>query len=134
MSLGKYLQSLRINRGLKQKELAARLGVDPSLISNIERGGRRCLGRNLRDRLGVVLELSQEERDRLEALSGFAKSNLPGLEDPSDAMAELVIELLKLHRCKATDEIREVTSYVSYLVQKSEARLGQTASEGLRMA
>jgi transcriptional regulator with XRE-family HTH domain len=40
-SLGEKLRSLRESRGLLIREVAAGLGIDPSLLSRIERGEKR---------------------------------------------------------------------------------------------
>ena len=66
--VGAALRALRTSRGLRQKELASRVGVSPSYLALIE-SGRRVPGEALRGRLAAALglppdRLSQEGRVR----------------------------------------------------------------------
>lgn len=61
-SFGEYLRSLRISRKLLLREVAAGLGIDPSLLSRIERGMKRPT-REQAIRLASILRVS--ERDLL---------------------------------------------------------------------
>lgn len=69
MNLADYLKALRKSRGLLQKQLAARLKVTPSYLSNLESGRRAYLGEGMVARYKEALSLTDEELDRIEALS-----------------------------------------------------------------
>ncbi|MGH8493087.1 MAG: helix-turn-helix domain-containing protein [Moraxellaceae bacterium] len=60
-TLGSYLQNLRKSRGLMQKQLAATIGVEPSYLSNLERGIRVHLGELMLERLATALSLTASE-------------------------------------------------------------------------
>ncbi|MGH8493110.1 MAG: helix-turn-helix domain-containing protein [Moraxellaceae bacterium] len=60
-TVGDYLRKLRVNRGLMQKQLAASIGVEPSYLSNLERGIRVHLGEKMLKRISEALQLTPEE-------------------------------------------------------------------------
>lgn len=60
-TVGDYLRELRVNRGLMQKQLAANIGVEPSYLSNLERGIRVHLGEKMLKRIAEALQLTPEE-------------------------------------------------------------------------
>ena len=66
MSVGANIKRQRLARGMTQKELAAQVRVDQSMICQIERGTKTPslpLGKEIADCLGVsVEELLAEER------------------------------------------------------------------------
>ena len=58
--LGQNLKEIRLNKGLSQGKLAKKLGVDPSYISQIERGlGNMSLKKI--ERLAKALEVTIEQ-------------------------------------------------------------------------
>lgn len=64
MSLGKNIKTKRINLGLTQKELGHAVGVDRSMIAQIERGSKipnLMLGRDIAEALGCSMEKLLEE-------------------------------------------------------------------------
>ncbi|HEX8038925.1 MAG TPA: helix-turn-helix transcriptional regulator [Chryseosolibacter sp.] len=59
-TFGEYIRSLRISRKLLLREVAAGLGIDPSLLSRIERGVKRPT-REQAIRLAAILKVSERE-------------------------------------------------------------------------
>jgi transcriptional regulator with XRE-family HTH domain len=59
--LGRLLARLRTERGLGQKQLAERAGIDNSTLSRLESGGRG-VSREVLDRLCQALDLSRDEQ------------------------------------------------------------------------
>lgn len=57
-----YLRALRKQRGLRQNELARRLGYEPSYISALERSDKGPPKQDFVDRLIRILALSDEEQ------------------------------------------------------------------------
>jgi len=69
-SLGIALAALRHRRGLTQEQLAARLGIDPTYVSQIERG-RRGVRWNTVVRFLTALEATiQQLGDEIAAADG----------------------------------------------------------------
>lgn len=60
-----YLKTLRRARGLKQKELAHRLGYEPSYLSALERGAKGAPKEDFVNRLVRGLNLNREEQETL---------------------------------------------------------------------
>lgn len=67
MTLGETIRELRNARGIRQRELARRLGVQPSLISSIETGARTHVGEQMLRRISAALDLSVDEAKQLSA-------------------------------------------------------------------
>lgn len=57
---GSYIQKLRLNRGLPQKVVAEKLGIDISLLSKIEHGERHVQSHMLKP-LSVLFKLNYKE-------------------------------------------------------------------------
>lgn len=68
MTLGETIREMRESRGIRQRELARRLGVQPSLVSSIETGARTHIGEQMLQRISMALELSASEAQQLKAL------------------------------------------------------------------
>ncbi len=60
-----YLKTVRLARGLKQKELALRLGYEPSYLSAVERGDKGVPKEDFVNRLIRGLNLDREEQETL---------------------------------------------------------------------
>lgn len=60
-----YLKTLRLARGLKQKDLALRLGYEPSYLSAVERGEKGVPKEDFVNRLVRGLNLDREEQEML---------------------------------------------------------------------
>lgn len=57
---GSYIQKLRLNKGLPQKVVAEKLGIDISLLSKIEHGERQVQGHMLKP-LSELFKLNYKE-------------------------------------------------------------------------
>lgn len=66
MNIGRNIKLMRIKAGLQQVELAEKLGISQSMISQIERGTKACsmqLGAEIAGVLGCKIgDLLQEEQ------------------------------------------------------------------------
>jgi len=58
---GRYLTTLRLNRRVKQKELAEALDVDPSYISAIESGKKAPPSNKAIQEIVIALKLPRDE-------------------------------------------------------------------------
>lgn len=71
-----YLRELRLRRGIKQKDLAERVGCTPSYLSAIEMGGRGLPQKELMDRLIRELAPTAEESDVMDAALNESEYNI----------------------------------------------------------
>lgn len=76
MDMGKFLKSLRVDRGLTQRELANRLDVDATYLCHLERGSKKFLGRKMLEKLDRELVLTKPERQQLEELREIASGKM----------------------------------------------------------
>lgn len=65
MNLGDRIRELRLGRGLRQIDLATRLGVQSSLVSGLETGARTHVSERMVRRIATALELSSDDTDSL---------------------------------------------------------------------
>lgn len=69
-TFGMRLEMLRTARGLRAKQLAERIDLDPSYIAQIERGRRDPPRQQVIDRMAVALDLTAEEAAQLSYAAG----------------------------------------------------------------
>lgn len=62
--LGRYLRSLRMERGELLKDMAERLSMSPAMLSSVE-NGKRNVPRGFADKLARLYGLDDCERERL---------------------------------------------------------------------
>ena len=74
---GSYLRQLRTNRGLTINKLSRMIGLSGQYISEVERGGRKCLTIEKTERLINELVLTKEETDILYSLFDREKNRKP---------------------------------------------------------
>lgn len=60
LALGRRLKALRRLKRITQQELAAKLGLSPTLLSNIERGLKKP-SPQLLERIALALDVEKEE-------------------------------------------------------------------------
>jgi len=87
LDLSTRMRDLRARQGLKQSEVARRMGLDPSIPSLWEQGKRMVPANRLRA-LADALEVSVEEL--LEGVSGAQRSAKSTVDAASRQMAELI--------------------------------------------
>lgn len=94
LNFGEKLRSYRVDKGLKQEELAKILGITQSAISHFEQG-TRFPPKNVITKLSQFFEVSEEE---LTTGANLAR-----------------IELLKTIEGLSPNEIEEMNNYAKYL-------------------
>lgn len=94
MDMGVFLKSLRVKRGLTQRELAERLDVDATYLCHLERGRKKFLGRKMLEKLDRELGLSQSEKQQLEELKEVASGKM-------EVPAKITVETASLLRALA---------------------------------
>lgn len=113
--LGTYIASLRESRRLTQRQLAERLGVGAGYLSQIERGRRHYLGREMVARLEMALRLTEGELTRLNLLRDLSKGVLSLPPDtPADAAA-LAGLMARIATPLSADQISALRSLIEAL-------------------
>ncbi|WP_186258220.1 helix-turn-helix domain-containing protein [Burkholderia gladioli] len=97
--IGIYLRTLRLRAGLRQQELAARLGYDASHVSSIE-VGRKNPSQEFLERFSASLQLAPAEKTDLERELSDSPTSIQLIPDlPTDEYrmyAELARKLGRL--------------------------------------
>lgn len=76
MKFGQYLQEKRLSKGISMRELAARAGIAPPYLSDIEYGKRAAPENEVLDRLIASLELSVEDERALYDMAAAERNSI----------------------------------------------------------
>jgi transcriptional regulator with XRE-family HTH domain len=81
-------------RGMRQKEFAYQIGVDPSYLSAIINGRKNTLGNSFAERIEKKFELSEDEKVKLRTAIKFSKMRhqIPAHANPEEY--ELVCRII----------------------------------------
>lgn len=94
-SFGIVLGRLRATRGMRAKQLAEMIGLHPSYVTHVERGYRVPPRKDVLERLGKALNLSECETRSLIRMASNARAlhALANIEEPTTAirLAEVLI-------------------------------------------
>lgn len=90
MTFGKEIKNLREKKGLKQYELAERLGIKPAYVCDIENGRRKPHSNTFIENVCQALDLTIGERLKLYSLS----YNLP--ENITNKKQELLSQIANM--------------------------------------
>lgn len=74
---GEYLRMLRKSRNLTISQLSKAIGISSQYLSEMERGGRKCLNDEKAAALSQVLSLSAEENKELSELAEETRRRVP---------------------------------------------------------
>jgi transcriptional regulator with XRE-family HTH domain len=149
LTLGGLLKLLRESLGLTQAQLAAKLGVDPSLLSRVERGERTLAGKtaaSLRELLernksqippelfnALRARLSEHQLDLGSQLAELLYRARRALELTQSQMSALLgvsqpaVSAWEYGRCKP--QLGPLKKLVAHLKQVGESKLAERISE-----
>lgn len=117
MALGDYLRSLRLKRGLQQKQLAIELGIRAPYISNLEKGSRVYLGEQMLNRLRQVMDLTDEEVARIRELREIANGHISIPPHASEEEAALMRTVAKCVGRMPASQVRAVRNHLESWLQ-----------------
>lgn len=92
--VGQFIFSKRTLRGMTQEQLANLLGVDPSYVSRIERGGKCPNSHHLLQAFVDSLSLSQEDANELFRAANASQRILRMPNASTPAGYEVVVKLI----------------------------------------
>ena len=76
LKFGEYIKSKRLEKGISLRELASKVGISPSYMSDIEKGRRNAPNKEKVDKIAEVLFYSEEEINELYDLAGESKNSI----------------------------------------------------------
>ena len=105
-TFGKFIREKRLERGLTLRGLAARLGLSPVYMSNIETDRRAAPTREYLEKLANELSLSKEDRGRMLDLAAKSKTQQVSADLPDYIMERDIVRaaLRTAKEVDATDE------------------------------
>ena len=109
MTFGSEIQRLRKQKGLKQYELAEKLGFKSAYLCDIENGRRKPQSNKFIENVCEVLELTDKERKHLYELS----YNLP--ENITNKKQELLSQIANM---ELRDQLEAKRVKIKYLEEK----------------
>ena len=65
LKFGEYIKSKRLEKGISLRELASKVGISPSYMSDIEKGRRNAPNKEKVDKIAEALFYSEEEINEL---------------------------------------------------------------------
>ena len=120
---GRYLTALRLNRRVKQKELAEALGVDPSYISVIESGKKAPPSNKAIEEIVIALKLPRDEEL---LLWNYADQSIRVMHIPDDLPMEtyaLIQEFRKSLKKLSAGQVNVIRSVISMERAESKERI-----------
>lgn len=112
---GMYLASLRLQKRLKQKELAEALGVYPSYVSEIESGRKKPPSDKV---IRVIAEAMSLKAEELSVLRKYAEQSVKIIHMPDDLPLEgysCMHEMRRALRTLSADQFRALESMIVVL-------------------
>ena len=105
-TFGAFVRQKRMALGISLRGLAARLGLSPVNMSNIETGRRPAPTREYLDKLAVELRLSREDREELLDLAARPNAQRVSADLPEYIMERDIVRaaLRTAKEVDATDE------------------------------
>ena len=76
LKFGEYIKSKRLEKGISLRELASKVGISPSYMSDIEKGRRNAPNKEKVDKIAEALFYSEEEINELYDLAGESKNSI----------------------------------------------------------
>ena len=105
-TFGSFLREKRIARGLTLRGMAAKLGLAPVYMSNIENDRRAAPSQEYLERMAMLLQLDKPEREWLLDLAAKSKQNRVSADLPDYIMDREIVRaaLRTAKEADATDQ------------------------------
>lgn len=119
MKFGEYINNKRLEKGMSLRELAGKIGISPSYLSDIEKGRRNAPNNEKIEKISEILFSSKDEIEKLHDLAGISKNNI------STDLCSYVMEnndvryFLRTSKDKRSDGLLED---INYLLNNADAQ------------
>lgn len=74
LNFGQYIKNKRLEKGMSLRDLAGKIGISPSYMSDIEKGRRSAPNKEKIDKIAEILFYSEEDIEMLYDLAGLSKN------------------------------------------------------------
>lgn len=118
---GERLKALRAERGMSQKDLAAKLAVTPAYLSALENGQRGVPNRRFLHKICQIFAIIWDEADELAALAQ-ASDPKPRIDVRGKSADHIRLANLLAGHVPALSEA-EVTRWLKFLHQSQESEI-----------
>ena len=119
-TFGSFLREKRIARGLTLRGMAAKLGLSPVYMSNIENDRRAAPSQEYLERMAMLLQLDKPEREWLLDLAAKSKQNRVSADLPDYIMDREIVRaaLRTAKEADATDQ--EWQEFIDRITQRAK--------------
>lgn len=77
MNFGEYIKLKRMEKGISLRQLAGKIGISPSYMSDIEKGRRYAPDKEKLEQIQKVLFVRDEEIQKFYDLAGLSRNEVP---------------------------------------------------------
>lgn len=112
LKFGEYIKNKRLEKEISLRELASKIGISASYMSDIEKGRRNAPNKEKVDKIAEVLFYSEDEIEKLHDLAGISKNSI------STDLSSYVMEsddvryFLRTSKNKSDNNLLEDINYV----------------------
>ena len=119
-TFGSFLREKRIARGLTLRGMAAKLGLSPVYMSNIENDRRAAPSQEYLERMAMLLQLDKPEREWLLDLAAKSQNNRVSADLPDYIMDREIVRaaLRTAKEADATDQ--EWQEFIDRITQRAK--------------
>lgn len=118
MNFGEYIKLKRMEKGISLRQLASKIGISPSYMSDIEKGRRYAPDKEKLDQIQKVLFVNEDEIQKLYDLAGLSRNEVPqDLPDYIINNDEIKVLLRKTKESKGDD----LLDNINYLINNKKA-------------
>lgn len=118
MNFGEYIKLKRMEKGISLRQLASKIGISPSYMSDIEKGRRYAPDKEKLEQIQKVLFVTEEEIQKLYDLAGLSRNEVP------QDLPEYIInndEIKVLLRRTKESKVDDLLDNINYLMNNNKA-------------
>lgn len=118
MNFGEYIKKKRLEKGISLRQLAGKIGISPSYMSDIEKGRRYAPDKEKLEQLQKLLFSNEKEIQKFYDLAGLSRNEVP--QDLPDYIINN--DKIKLLLRKMKDSLEDdLLDNINYLINNSKA-------------
>ena len=118
MNFGEYVKEKRMEKGISLRQLASKIGISPSYMSDIEKGRRYAPDKEKLEQLQKLLFVNEDEIQKFYDLAGLSRNEVP--QDLPDYIINNDKIKVLLRKTKDSKEY-DLLDNINYLINNSKA-------------
>lgn len=118
MNFGEYVKEKRMEKGISLRQLASKIGISPSYMSDIEKGRRYAPDKEKLEQLQKLLFVNEDEIQKFYDLAGLSRNEVP--QDLPDYIINNDKIKVLLRKTKDSKE-DDLLDNINYLINNSKA-------------